>query len=513
MSTPSATTTGVPIEGASIEVVNARTGQAVGAVSDMGVDDVRKVVDRARQAQVAWASAPLRARVEVVRSVRRAVARRRAEVREVLVAESGKAWEDAQADLVLVLAGMAHWERHARAALADEPLSTRGVWGLGRRAARTFRPHGVVGVVGPWNFPLGLTFGDAVPALLAGNAAVLKPSEVTPLSTTWIAQVWLEEARRSGLGEDALQVVTGGPAAGAALVEEVDMVQFTGSVATGRRIAHACVDAGIPYSLELGGKDPWIVLADADLDRVAAAATHHAMFNGGQVCMSAERLYVEESVHDDLVARLVQRVDGLRLAPSHADEPARPGRFDVAPAMTAKQGEIVQAHIADALDKGATAVIGGLSDDPARPLPTVLVEVDHAMACMREETFGPTLPVMAVRDAEQAVALANDSAYGLTASVWTRDLARGRDLARRIDAGTVSVNDAVVHLGIGHLPMGGHRASGTGVRNGVEGIHKYTRATVVVTNRSPLTRELAWLPYGELPSRVLDTAIGLLYRR
>lgn len=492
-----------------IEVVNPATGHVVGSVPDMGADDVRKQVDLARQAQPEWEGLGVRARRDVLRQVRRQLASRREEAREVLRAESGKAWEDAQADLVLTLSGMGHYEKSGPALLADEAHPTPGLFGLGRSATRVYRPHGVVGVIGPWNFPLGLTFADAVPALLAGNTVVLKPSEVTPLSTVWIAEVFADAARQAGAPDHVVTVVTGAGPAGAALVDEVDMVQFTGSVATGQRIAHACVDRNIPYSLELGGKDPWIILADADLDRAASAAAHYGLYNGGQVCMSAERIYVEAAVHDAFVEALVAKVRALRSLVS----PAGAGSADVSPMIGPGQGQIVADHVADALDKGATAATGGLPRDLVRPTPTVLTDVDHTMACMTEETFGPVVPVMAVHDADQAVALANDSVFGLTASIWTGDAGRGRELARRINAATVSVNDAHTHLALGHLPMGGHAASGTGARNGVEGIRKYVRSTVVVTNRLPAAAELLWMPYRKTASVVVDKAIGLLYRR
>lgn len=287
------------------------------------------------------------------------------------------------------------------------------------------------------------------------------------------------------------------------------MVQFTGSLTTGQRIAHACVDRNIPYSLELGGKDPWIVLADADLDRAAAAAAHYGLYNGGQVCMSVERIYVESGVHDEFVDKLVAKVRALRPLVS----PAGAGAADVSPMIGPDQGALVAAHVADALDKGATAATGGAPRDTRRPVPTVLTGVDHTMDCMREETFGPLLPVMAVHDADQAIALANDSAFGLTASVWTRDVSRGQALARRINAATVSVNDANLHLALPHLPMAGQGASGTGARNGVEGIRKYVRSTVVVTNRIPGAAELLWMPYRKTASVVVDKAIGLLFGR
>ena len=284
-------------------------------------------------------------------------------------------------------------------------------------------------MIGPWNFPLNNSFGDCIPALAAGNAVILKPSELTPLTSLLMAQMLAE----CGLPDGVFQVATGRGETGAALVDEADYVMFTGSVATGKKVMAQAAETLTPVALELGGKDPMIVLSDADLERAANAAVSYGMNNSGQVCISVERIYAEDAIHDELLERITQKVEGLRQG-----APGELGTVDVGAMIFPPQMDTVEAHIADAVEKGARIVTGGeRGDGPGRFFqPTVLADVDHSMLCMTEETFGPTLPVMRVADAEQAVELANDGPYGLQASVWTRDEARGEEIARRDRVGS-----------------------------------------------------------------------------
>ena len=331
-----------------------------------------------------------------------------------------------------------------------------------------YAPLGVIGVIGPWNYPLNNSFGDCIPALAAGNSVVMKPSEITPLTSLLMAEMLAE----SGIPENVFQVATGRGETGAALIDEVDFVMFTGSVATGKKVMAQAAQTLTPVSLELGGKDPMIVLADADLERATNAAISYGLNNSGQVCISVERIYVEESVHDEFVDKLTEKVRGLRQGP-----PGEPGTVDVGAIIFPPQMEIIEAHVRDAVEKGAKVVTGGEPGaGPGRFYPpTILTDVDHSMSCMVEETFGPTLPVMKVADAERAIELANEGPYGLQASVWTRDEQRGEEVARRVEAGSVCVNDAQVNYAALELPMGGWKESGLGSRHGKDGIRKYTR--------------------------------------
>ena len=335
---------------------------------------------------------------------------------------------------------------------------------------------------------------------------ILKPSEVTPLSSALMAEMM----RDCGLPEDVFQVATGDGGTGAALIAEVDCVMFTGSSRTGKSVMKAAAEALIPCYLELGGKDPMIVCADANLDRAANAATFFSMNNGGQVCISVERCYVEDSVYDEFVGKVTDNVRKLRQG-----APTGVGTVEVGAVIFPPQLQIVEDHVKDAVDKGARVLTGGHTrPGPGRFYePTVLVDVDHSMKCMREETFGPTLPIMRIADAEEGVRLANDSDYGLQASVWTRDVKRGEALARRIEAGVVCVNDAQVNYTALNLPMGGWKASGLGTRHGANGIRKYTKVQSLLITPRALKREPFMFPYKAGRTMLLRRVFGWLYGR
>jgi acyl-CoA reductase-like NAD-dependent aldehyde dehydrogenase len=364
----------------------------------------------------------------------------------------------------------------------------------------------VVGVIGPWNYPLNNSFGDCIPALAAGNAVVLKPSEVTPLTSLLLAEALSE----SGLPDGVYQVLTGTGEVGSELIDHVDFVMFTGSTATGRKVAERAARTLTPVGLELGGKDPMIVLADADLKRAANSAAWGSMQNGGQMCISIERAYVEEPVYDEFVKLVTRKVEKLRQG-----VPDGFGSVDVGAVTVGPQLETVTSHVDDAVHKGANVAVGGKrGDGPGRFYePTVLLDVDHSMRCMREETFGPTLPIMKVRDADHAIELANDSEYGLQASVWTRDTARGEEVARRLDAGVANVNEHQISYFALELPMGGWKSSGIGARHGPDGIRKYARKQASVVTRFGPKRELYMFPYRKRVTRLLGGGLKLLYGR
>jgi acyl-CoA reductase-like NAD-dependent aldehyde dehydrogenase len=361
-------------------------------------------------------------------------------------------------------------------------------------------------VIGPWNYPLVNSVGDAIPALAAGNAVVVKPSEVTPLTSLLFAQCLVE----SGVPADVFQVAIGGAETGEALIDAVDMVMFTGSTRTGRKVMERAARTLTPVSLELGGKDPMIVLADADLERAANAAVYYSMQNGGQTCISIERVYAEAPIYDEFVAKVGEKVAKLRQG-----APGGPGSVDVGAVTFAPQLDIISRHVQQAVDAGARLVTGGHARAGAGRFyaPTVLADVDHSMAAMTEETFGPTLPVMKVADAEEAIAQANDSPYGLGASVFSGDTARGEAVARRIEAGAVCVNDAALNYLALELPMGGWKESGLGVRHGAAGIRKYTRQQAIMTTRLALRREPHYFPYSPRVTRLLARGIKLFWGR
>jgi acyl-CoA reductase-like NAD-dependent aldehyde dehydrogenase len=427
---------------------------------------------------------------------------------ETIQSETGKAYEEALfAEVSYAEGAFAFWAKSAEKYLAEERVKTASPFAKGRKLVIRYEPLGAVGVIGPWNYPLTNSFGDCIPALMAGNAVLLKPSEVTPLTSMLMGEM----LRECGLPEHVYQVVPGYGETAEALIDEVDFVMFTGSTATGKKVMARAAETLTPVSLELGGKDPMIVCADANLERAANAAVHYSMQNAGQTCTSTERVYVEEPIYDDFVRLVTDRMSGLRQG-----EPGGPGATDLGAVISPPQADIVERHVKDALEHGARAVVGGGRRDEHGHYfePTLLLDVDHSMACMREETFGPTLPIMKVRDADEAVRLANDSPYGLQASVWTKDAAKGERLARRIEAGAVTVNDAQVNYVALELPMGGWKESGLGSRHGADGIRKYTKKqSLLVTSFAPLKQDLHMMPYTPRRTRFVAKLLKLVYGR
>ena len=490
-----------------IRVENPATGEVIGTVPNRSADEVAEIVARARAAQPAWEALGFAGRARILRRAQKWVVDNSERLIETIVSETGKTYEDAQlAEISYVANSFGFWAKHASEFLADEKIKSSNPFVAGRKLILRFRPVGVVGVIGPWNFPLSNSFGDCIPALAAGNACVLKPSEVTPLSSLVVEEM----AHEIGMPEHVFSVATGDGETGAALVDEVDFVMFTGSTKTGRKVMERAARTLTPVSLELGGKDPMIVLDDADIDRAANAATFYAMNNAGQVCISTERAYVDEAVYDEFVAKVTDNVRKLRQGESHG-----PGEADVGAVIFPPQLDIVEDHVRDAVDKGARVLTGGKRAEGAGRYyePTVLVDVDHTMKCMTDETFGPTLPIMKVRGAEEALRLANDSPYGLAASVWTRDMARGEDVARRVEAGAVCVNDSQINYVALELPMGGWKASGLGSRHGAGGIRKYCDQQAILITRFAPKKDIHMFPNSKLKSGLIGRTLRLLYGR
>jgi acyl-CoA reductase-like NAD-dependent aldehyde dehydrogenase len=350
-----------------------------------------------------------------------------------------------------------------------------------------YRPFPVVGVISPWNFPLILSLGDAIPALQAGCAVVIKPSEVTPLGIGEIVEAWKEEIG----GPDVFDVVNGMGETGAALVDEADFIQFTGSDRTAKKVLGRAAETLTPVSAELGGKDPMIILRSADLEKAVNAATWGAFANTGQVCISVERIYVEEPLYAEFVSRFTEEVRKL-----HQGMDGREHGSDLGAMTFPPQTEIVESHVADARENGAKVLTGGerLGGEGDWYPPTILTDVDHSMKVMRDESFGPVVGVMKVRDADEAVRLANDSRYGLNASVFGRTR-EAEAVARRLEVGTANVNDVLTGFLASDVPMGGWKDSGIGFRHGEYGIKKFVRPESLVITRLGQKREPLYFPY------------------
>ena len=490
-----------------IDVENPATGEVIRSLPVTTPDDVRAMAERARAAQPAWEALGFEGRARVLRRMQKWLVDNDDRVIQTIMDESGKSYEDASVAEVAYGAGaLGFWAKRAPKYLADEKVRTSNPFVLGRKLVVRYRPVGVVGVIGPWNYPLTNSFGDAIPALAAGNAVLLKPSEVTPLTSLLLA----DGLRECGMPEHVLQIAVGGPDTGTAVIDEANFVMFTGSTATGKKVMARAAETLTPVALELGGKDPMIVLADADIERAANAATYYSMHNGGQTCVSVERVYVEAPIYDKFVDAVTQRVKALRQGP-----PTGPASVEVGAMTFPPQLDIVSRHVEQAREAGARITTGGHVREGAGRFyePTVLADVDHSMAAMRDETFGPTVPIMKVADADEAVRLANDSQYGLGASVWTKDLARGEQIARRIESGYACVNDANVNYFAYELPMGGWKDSGLGVRHGAGGIRKYTRQQAILVTRLAMKRDVHFFPYKPRTTKLLGRLTKVLYGR
>jgi acyl-CoA reductase-like NAD-dependent aldehyde dehydrogenase len=491
-----------------IAVENPATGEVIGHVPTVSVDELRRMAERGRAAQPAWEALGFEGRGRILRRAQKWVVDNAERVAQTIVAESGKTYEDALvAEVAYASNAFGFWAKHAPEYLGDERVRSANPFVLGRKLVVRYRPYGLIGVIGPWNYPLTNSFGDCIPAMAAGNAVILKPAEATPMTSLLMAECMKE----SGLPEGVYQVAPGsGREIGPELVDLADMIMFTGSTETGKTIMARAAQTLTPVSLELGGKDPMIVLADADVERAANAAAYYSMQNGGQTCISIERVYVEGPIYDDFVARVSEKVRALRQG-----VPGGPGSVDVGAVTIPPQVETISRHVEDARNAGAKVLVGGhaRTDKGQYYEPTVLVDVDHSMIAMTEETFGPTLPIMKVGSADEAVRLANDSPFGLSASVWTKDAARGEEIARRVEAGAVCVNDASLNYVALELPMGGWKDSGMGHRHGAGGIRKYARQQSLLITRLAPKKDLHMYPYKARTTGLIAKSLKLLYGR
>jgi acyl-CoA reductase-like NAD-dependent aldehyde dehydrogenase len=470
-----------------IDVLNPATGAVIGAIATDSPETIASTVARVRANQAEWEAIGIEGRYHWLGQLRDWILDNTERISDTMQAETGKVRADVSLDLGYVADLINFYGTKAAGYIGDETVRPNSPLLAAKKLTIQYRPFPVVGVISPWNFPLAMALGDSIPALQAGAAVVVKPSEFTPLSLIEIIEAWKHEIG----APDIFDCVQGTGEAGGALIDNVDYIQFTGSDRTGRKVMARAAETLTPVSLELGGKDPMIVLSDADVDRAANAAAWGGMVNSGQLCISVERIYVEEPVYDEFVAKLTAEVKGLRQG---AD--GRKPEKDVGAMTSPNQTAIVAGQVDDALANGARALTGGKKvDGPGDYFePTVLVDVDHSMKVMQDETFGPVVGVMKVRDSEEALRLANDTRYGLAASVFG-EKERAERLARRVEAGSVNVNDVIVNMAAMGVPMGGWKQSGIGFRHGEYGIKKYCRAESIVATRFGGKREPNWYPY------------------
>jgi acyl-CoA reductase-like NAD-dependent aldehyde dehydrogenase len=487
---PEATGNGAPQPSETIDVHRPVDGSVLETIAVDSPERVREVVARVRAAQPEWEAMGFAGRKRWLDKLRDWILDHQDELDDLMQEESGKVRADAALEAFYLLDALNFWSERGPRWLADEIVPAHVPLLRTRRAKIVYRPFPVAGVISPWNFPLILSLGDGIPALVAGSALVIKPSEFTPLTLMELARAWTED-----LGApDVFEVVNGTGETGGALIDECDFIQFTGSERTGKVVMKRAADSLTPLSLELGGKDPMIVTKDADVDRAANAACFGGLLNTGQICLSIERVYVEEPIYDEFVSKLKANVEKLRQGADGRSYSAEVG------AMTSpNQLEIVSDHVEDARRAGARILTGGKRKEQPGDWyePTLIADADHSMKVMRDETFGPVVPVMKVKDTEEAVRMANDTTYGLGGAVFAGDADDGERIARRIEAGTVAVNDLfITNYSFLGLPMGGWKHSGIGYRHGPAGIRKFCRTESLTVPRLPQPkREFLWFPY------------------
>ncbi len=464
-----------PVRHQELTITNPATGEPVGSVAVSTPEDVENAAARARRVQPAWEELGMRKRRRVLERFHDLLFERQDEIFDTIQRESGKTRREALGEMLIVAGTARYYIAHGEEHLKEESHAGASPFITGARVVH--RPHGLVGFITPWNYPFILSVGDALPALLAGNAVLVKPSELTPLSAELACDLLLE----SGLHEDLFQLVHGGGEVGGELISQVHYVGFTGSAATGRKVGVAAAERLIPCSLELGGKNPMIVLDGAPLEEAVNGLVSGGFYNTGQTCIAVERVYVESSIFDRFVKLARRRIEGLEVGWSLDWD------IDVGSLISREHADKVMAHVEDAVANGAKVVTGGerLTElGECFVAPTLLTDVDESMELCCEETFGPVVALYPVADAEEAIARANDTVYGLNASVWTGSSRSSQALARRIDAGSVGINSTLLIYSTFDVPMRGVKQSGIGRRHGRPGILRFTQPHSIVDSIS-----------------------------
>lgn len=488
--------------------INPATGETLGYFEKTPGAALPQIVARTRTAQALWGHVPIAVRCARLRDLRDVIMSSRGALADAVVAESGKPRVEALfADIFVAVDTAAFFAKNAERLLSPERVPHHSIAAKAKSGKLTYEPLGVIGIVSSWNYPLAIPLSQIIPAIAAGNAVICKTSDFTPHCGALIEKLFAD----AGFPKDLVTVVQGGGEVGQALIEaDPDRVLFTGSVATGRRVAEACAKRLIPTVLELGGKDAMLVLADADLDIAASAAVWGSYTNCGQVCLSVERIFVEQSVSDEFAARCVAKTRKLRLG--LGNDP----NTDVGPMIRPQHVQRMVDLIEDATSRGARLLCGG---HPRVDLganffePAVITNVDATMKLFQEETFGPILAMQTVANSEEAITRANDSPFALSASVWTLDAARGEAIAARIHAGAVMVNDAISYFAIAEAPHGGCGASGWGRTHGKAGLLEMVQTKYIDVDRLPRREKPWWYRYGADLEHAADAFLQFEFSR
>jgi len=485
---------------------NPATGELLAELECATPEEVRSAVLRAKTAQPQWQTTPVSERVALLRRFQNVLSERRDDVARLLCREAGKPVAEALATEVMVVLDAAQFcIRHAHEFLRDKPLPHGNIVMNIKRGKLVREPYGVIGIIAPWNYPFSIPAIETLGALVTGNAVVLKPSELTSLIALELRRILLA----AGLPPDLMQVVVGEGPVGAALIESpIDKLIFTGSVGTGKRVGEAAARRLLPVVLELGGKDPMIVLDDANLEIATSGALWGAFMNAGQTCLSVERCYVHRTLYEPFLEMCKKKMARLRIGNGIDSE------ADIGPMIHERQLRIVEEHVNDAIQQGARLLAGGRRMTELGPnyyAPTLLADVTHDMRLMREETFGPVLPVAPFDSDEQAIDLANNSDFGLAASVWTRSRRRGEALAAKIKAGTVMLNDVISCFGIADAPHGGFKHSGIGRTHGELGLQEMVQIKYVDVDLLPGVRKPWWFGYGRPYQQAMEGFVDALF--
>jgi len=496
------------VAAATIRSTNPATGEVLDEIPCATPDDVHSAVARAKGAQPQWQSTPVQQRVELLRRFQQLLNQQRDDVAQLICREAGKPVAEALATEVLVVLDAAEFcLRNAFSFLRERPLPHANLAMKTKRGKLVCEPYGVIGIIAPWNYPFSIPAVEALGALVTGNAVVLKPSEFTPVIALELQRLLLT----AGLHPDLMQVVIGEGPVGAALAESaVDKLIFTGSVATGKRVGEAAARRLLPVVLELGGKDPMIVLDDADLEVASSGAMWGAFMNAGQTCLSVERCYVHLTLYEPFLAKCREKIARLRVGNGIDSE------VEIGPMIHERQLRIVDDQVRDAVQRGARLLAGGkrLSElGPNFYAPTLLADVTNDMRIMQQETFGPVLPVAAFDNDDEAIRLANDSEFGLAASIWTRDRERGEAMAAKIKAGTVMLNDMISCFGIAEAPHGGFKQSGIGRTHGEMGLQEMVQVKYVDVDLMPRMKKVWWFGYSGEYQRQMGGFADLLFAR
>jgi succinate-semialdehyde dehydrogenase/glutarate-semialdehyde dehydrogenase len=489
--------TAIPID--TLPSINPATGEVLAHFERTPVSRLPEIVSRARAAHSAWAKVTIRERCARLRGLRERIMASRDELADAVVRESGKPRVEALfADIFVALDSAEYWSKNAASALRTRRVPHHSTAAKAKRGYLAYDPLGVIAIISSWNYPLAIPLSQIIPALAAGNAVVCKTSDFTPLCGALIEELF----SAAGFPIDLVKIVQGGGEVGQALIDaSPDKVMFTGSVATGRRVAEACAKKLIPSVLELGGKDAMIVLADADLEVSSSAAVWGSYTNCGQVCLSVERLFVEQSAAEKFIVLCVEKTKKLRIGPG--SDPTT----DVGPLIRPQHVRRMIDLVDDAVSRGANVLCGGSARPELGPNffePTVIAGVDSSMKLFQEETFGPILAIQVVKDAQEAIAHANDSPFALAASIWTKSKTRGMVLAAELRAGAVMVNDAISYFGIAEAPHGGCGASGWGRTHGQAGLLEMVQMKYIDVDGLPRSEKPWWYRYGSGLERAAD---------